>query len=251
MSRISNPDAGNSLAVWSFVQDWKFYSAEGGRKRGHWADNSAFKNGAIQGYQAAQPHSFTIRDIENSIRPAREIIEIEDESGSDQVTDSDFDSSDEDDATRPEVEDWIRNTISSQAPLQYFDVDTRRWMTQDEDVSDGFLAELKDIASALDSDGRKLEGKTLVENVTNISPSESQGRDAAGGDLGFGGPEMGVDQPIEDSVASLPPRDHPKDIENLADLCADLMDMHGDKATRSVQAGHLRDIDYELAWTGM
>ena len=32
------------VAVWAFVQDYKFYKAEGGKRR-NWYDNAAFKDG--------------------------------------------------------------------------------------------------------------------------------------------------------------------------------------------------------------
>ena len=188
-------------------------------------------------------------EIENSVQKGREIIEIEDDSRSDQAEYSDSCSSNEDDPNLMKIEEWIRNTKADQASLQYFDVETRRWMTKNEDLSDDFLMELRDIAGHLDSNDSKIEGDTLVENVLDISRSEDEDRDT-GGDRGLGGLEMKIDSVIEDSLA-VPASNHQRDFERLGELRADVMHLHGDGAISAVQVGHNMDIDYDFAWTGM
>ena len=59
----------------------------------------------------------------------------------------------------------------------------------------------------------------------------------------FGGAKMDIDSPIAVPAA--------EDAMNLDELCADLMNMHGDGRTSLVQGRGNIDTDYEFAWTGM
>lgn len=240
---MSSTDFRMCEGVWSIVQDYKFYNAEGGRKRGHWLDNVAFRNGALQGYQAVRPGAPAGLEIEdNIIKSAREK-----NSGSDQATESDFNSSDEDGPIPVEVEDWVRNTQSNQPSLQYFDLEKSQWMSQEEDVSDDFLAELRDVVGNLDNNldgnGPEIDGDTLVENPEDVSRGGHEDRDMDG-DPDFGGLEMDID-------SAVPGRNHLEEFEDVNELCADVMRMHGDEAVSSVQAGDIMDIDYKFSWTGM
>lgn len=146
------------------------------------------------------------------------------------------------------VETEGQNARASQASLQFFDVQTNKWTTSEEPLSDAFFAELRDIAG-MDSNDSKIESDTFVESVLDVSRSEKEDRDMTG-DKGFGGPDMDIDSVMEDPVA-VPARDHQEEFGNLDELCADIMHMHGDKTISAVQAGHNMDIGYEFSWTGM
>lgn len=222
------------VGIWAFCQDYKFYNAEGG-KRVHWADNSAFKHGAMQGYQATRPHMESSLEIEDNITAAKEIIEILDDSETD----------DEDGPVPMDIEDWIQGTQDPQSILQHYDLETGKWMTQgEEDLSEGFFAELRDIASK--SDGYKSEIDRGIFTGTNVDlfGSTLQDRDMVD-EPGFGGLGPEITSVIENPVA-VPPRNNAEEFRNLNELCADVMHMHGVENVRPGQ-----HIDYEFSWTGM
>ena len=132
------------------VQDYKFYNAEGGRKKGNWSENVAFRAGALQGYQAARGTLTSLEVQETNKKLATEVIEILDDSESDSDLDGDH-----------------------QIPMEV-DVKTSRWMTRGEDVSYNFLAELREV---VDRNGFETEGDAMFQD--NMEASESHGRDKA------------------------------------------------------------------------
>lgn len=228
--------------VWAFVQDWKFYNAEGARKRGHWSANVAFKDGAIQGYRAVQPVPLASLQIEDKMKSFREIIEIEDESG-------DESDSSEDGATQMEIEDWVRKTKASQASLQHFDLETSKWTTREEDLTDRFIAELGYVARNVNSSGPEMDGDTMAEDT--MGWPESNFPDV-GSNLPADGPELdNTGNTVIEEVPPVPSRSHPEQFENVDELCADVMHMHGDDASGSGSVAKGMEIDYEFSWTGM
>ena len=182
-----NADFKTCVAVWALVQDYKFYNAEGARRKGNWSDNVAFKAGALQGYQATHGQLSDFEREETEKRLRIEIIEISDDSESDSDSDGD-----------------------QQIPMEV-DVETSRWATRGEDVSN-FLAELKELAD-----------------------SESHGQD-----------ETANLPPICQRMDS--DRDNVWDIN---ELCADVNHMHGDTDHDSGLSAEEMKIEYEFAWTGM
>ena len=123
------------------VQDYKFYNAEGGRKKGNWSDNVAFRAGALQGYQATCGTLSILEVEETKKKSGIEIVEITDDSESDSDSDGDH-----------------------RMPMDV-DVNTSRWTTRGEDVSN-FLTELKEVADC-DSHGRH-EAANLPPNCRRI-----------------------------------------------------------------------------------
>ena len=228
--------------VWSLCQDYKFYNAEGGKKRGHWANNSAFRDGAVQGYQSVLSDTHTSLQIGDNVQSAREIIEIADDSNPD-------DDSESDDLMPVDIEDWVWKTCKPQSSLQHYDRERGTWMTQEEDLGDNFLAELRDIAGNLDESGPGIGGDYSTGNTMNVSQNAYQLGDVAR-NSGFGGLEMDTSSVIEDSFAA-PVMAHSEDFSNLDELCADVMHMHGDEGVRPVQMEEEMEIDYEFSWTGM
>lgn len=114
--------------MWALVQDYKFYNAEGGRKKGNWSENVAFRAGALQGYQATRGMLSNLEVEETKKKLGIDIVEITDDSESDLDGDRDH-----------------------QLPMEV-DVKTSRWTTRGEDVSN-FLAELRELADS-ESHGR-------------------------------------------------------------------------------------------------
>ena len=110
--------------MWALVQDYKFYNAEGGRRKGNWSENVAFREGALQGYQAIRGTLSNLEVEETKKKLEIEIVEVSDDSESD---------SDGGDGNH-------------QMPMEA-DVETSRWTTRGEDVSN-FLAELKELADS-------------------------------------------------------------------------------------------------------
>ncbi|CAD6589678.1 MAG: hypothetical protein ASARMPRED_004166 [Alectoria sarmentosa] len=239
VAKLCIPPKHFQSGVWSIVQDYKFYNAEGGKKRGDWLDNVAFRDGALQGYQAVRPGTSAGLEIEdNIIKSARKKKSV-----SDQATKSDSDSSDEDGPIPVEVEDWVRNAQSNQPSLQYFDLEKSQCMSHEEDVSEDFLAELRDVVGILDGNGSKIDGDALMENPEDVSRGGHEDRDRAS-DPDFGGLEMDID-------SAVPARNDLEEFEDVNELCADVMRMHGDEAVSSVQGGDIMDLDYKFSWTGM
>lgn len=177
---------------------------------------------------------------------AREIIDIEDSYQSD--SDSDPDSSQEDGRISGEIEDWVRNTQSHQAPLQYYDIESRKWMGKDHDLSENFMTELQAIAGSSDSN-LNVDCGNFADNDMNISGSAHQDRDMAN-DPGFDGFEVDTNSMTEDPV-SLPRGNYPKEFGNLDELCTDVMKMHGDEQNTRVRARRSVDTEYEYSWTGI
>ena len=177
---------------------------------------------------------------------AREIIDTEDSDQSD--SDSNPDSSQEDGRTSGEIEDWVRNTQSHQAPLQYYDIESRKWMSKDDGLSENFMMELQVIAGSSDSNPN-IDCGTFAENDMNISESAHQDRDMAN-DPGFDGFEVDTNLMTEDPV-SLPRGNYPKEFRNLDELCTDVMKMHGDEQNTRVRARRSVDTEYEYSWTGI
>ena len=105
------------------VQDYKFYNAEGGRKKGNWSENVAFRAGALQGYQAIRGTLSNLEVEETKKKSGIKIVEITDDSESGSASDGDH-----------------------QMPTEV-DVKTSRWPTRGEDVSN-FLAELEELADS-------------------------------------------------------------------------------------------------------
>ena len=125
---------------------------------------------AVQGYQAVRNDQLGNLEIENRINTAREIIEIHDDDGSENASGSDIDSvSSNGDVPVPVpvgVEDWIRKTQASQPVLQYYDVDTSKWTSQQEDLNDEFIAQLENTVGNLGSNSLKIDGIHLKESMT-------------------------------------------------------------------------------------
>lgn len=165
----------------------------------------------MQGYQAVRSDKLASVEIESRIETAREIIEI-----SDSDSDSDSASSDEDIPVSARVEDWIRNTQASQPSLKYYDLESSKWVNKEEDLNDECVAELGNIVGNLDSN----------------SPKNDHSRFTQG--------------PV-----AVPVRSRPNESRNLDELCADLMNMHGDGYINQVGASHNTDTGYEFGWTGM
>ncbi len=231
-------DPGMSAGVWSLGQDYKFYNAEGGKKRGKWTNNAAFREGAVQGYQSVLSDTPTSLPIGDNVQSAREIIEISDDSIPD-------DDSDSDDLMPVDVEDWVWKTPKTQPSLQFYDLERGEWMTQEEDLDDNFLAELRDIAGSFDENGPGIGGDDSAGNTMNVSQNAYQLGDVAR-NSDFSGSEMDTSSVIEDSFMP-----HSEDLSNLDELCADVMHMHGDEGVRPVQRDEDMEIGYEFSWTGM
>ena len=224
--------------MWSVFQDWKFYNAEGGRKRAHWSLNSAFRNGALQGYQA---HSGMLATLGNTMS-AREIIVIED-SG------SDSESGDEH-AIPAAIEDWVQKTQAATQSLKYFDLETSKWRTKEEDLSDNFLAELRDMVCSESSRGPEMDGDTMAEDAMGVPKSDCQNMAS---NLPSNGPVFDTTSNVViKDVGAGPSRDHPKLSKNLLhELCADVLRMHGDEASNIELAANDMEIEYEYSWTGI
>ena len=229
--------------MWAIVQDYKFYSAEGG-KRIRWVENSAFKDGALQGYQAHQPHPLPSLLITSSHATAREIIQTDD-SESDSALSSDSHASEQEGQDPVEVEDWIRKTQENQSSRQYYDVETSTWMTQDEELSEDFFVELKDFANNVDDE---IGFGVLTKRAQDVSQNRHQDTNMTG----LGGLQVQID-PVTEDPFTVPARNHLEESKFLDELCADVMHAHGDGALNSVTAEEERSIQssYEFAWTGM
>ena len=117
-------------------------------------------------------------------------------------------------------------------------------MSKEEDVSEEFLGQLKDVVGSSDR-GTPANRHSAKHNMV-IRQNKDQDIDMTMTTAAFGGAEMDIDSPI-----AVPAADHLKDAINLDELCADLMNMHGDGHTSLVQKRGNIDTDYEFAWTGM
>ena len=127
LSESYSAEFNNCVGVWALVQDYKFYNAEGGGRRGNWNENVAFRAGAMQGYQAVRGTLSNLELEETKKKSGIEIVEITDDSESESDSGGD------------------------QLPMEA-DVETSRWTTRGEDLSN-FLPELKEIADR-ESHGR-------------------------------------------------------------------------------------------------
>lgn len=237
LSPRRNSDPEMFIGVWAIVQDWKFYNAEGGKKRGHWAENVAFKDGALKGYQAIQ--AGTLASLDN-ITSARNIIEIEDSSGAE----SDSDSTEEDGPIPLRVDDWVRNTVANQASLQFFDFETSRWTTKEDDLSDTFMSELRDMAGNVNA------GDKVFEDTLGVPETNRQDEASNLALLALDNPEKDTENMVEVGLA-VHSRDPPEEFENVDELCADVMHMHGDEVMNSELAANKMEMEYEFCWTGM
>ena len=163
---------------------------------------------------------------------AKEIIEIEDDSECKQASasDSDSESSSEDVPIPAGVEDWVRNTQASQPSLQYYDLETSKWMSKDEDVSDQFLGELKDVGNY---DNNSPAHDSFAQNNMDIPQSTHEDRE------------------MDNHPVTIPAGHHPQELMNLDELCADVMKMHRDEDITQVRETRNVEADYEFAWTGM
>lgn len=83
-------------------------------------------------------------------------------------------------------------------------------------MNDGFIAEVDNIVGNLDSNNPKNDHSRITRG------------------------------PIASPLGSCP-----NESRNLDELCADLMNMHGDGCIKQVMASHDMDTDYEFGWTGM
>ena len=179
----------------------------------------------MKGYQAIQPGTLASLNVTS----AREIIEIEDSS----EVESDSNSSEKDEPTPSRVDDWVRNTVVNQASLQFFDFETSRWTTKEDDLSDTFMAELRDMAV----------------NV-NAGVPETNRQDEAS-NLAIDNPEKGGTDNVAEGDLAVLSRDPPEEFENVDELCADVMHMHGDQVMKSELVANKMEIEYEFGWTGM
>ena len=204
---------------------------------------------AVQGYQVIRNDNLATLQIENQIKTAQEIIEIEDDSEFDQAFGSDSESSSDDVEIPSRVEDWIRNTQASQPSLQYYDIETSRWMKKEEDVSNDFLGELRDVVGNLDTNSPKNDGSHLAELDMEFPRNAHEDREMTGVP-GFGRSELNAD-PVTQNAVAAPAANHPEELMNLDELCADVMKMHKDWDFIPVQEKRNVNTKYEFAWTGM
>ena len=225
---------GMFIGVWAIWQDFKFYNADGCRKRTHWSLNSAFRDGALQGYQA---HSGLLATFSNTIS-GREVIEIHD-------SESDLSSSDDDDHIPMGLEDWIQNTVASQTSMHYFASDKNRWMTKEDDLDDDFFTELREMAALEDVNGLDSNADGMIEGI--ICVSETDGQDQADS-LASNGQEMDTDAVVEGAFTT-PLTESPKKCENLHELLADVLRMHGEASNSELAVN--REMEYGFCWTGM
>ena len=204
---------------------------------------------AVQGYQVIRNDNLATPEIENQIKTAKEIIEIEDDSESSQASDSNSESSTEDVSILPRVKDWIRNTQANQSFLQYYDIETSKWLKKEDDVSDEFLGELRDVAGNLDNNGPKNDRGHFAEKDMEIPRNAHEDREMTSVP-GFGRLELEID-PVTENAVAVPAGNLPKELMKLDELCADLMKMHKDEDFTRVQERRNVDTNYEFAWTGM
>lgn len=165
---------------------------------------------------------------------AKEIVQIDDWS-------SDSDSSDQEGRTQLEVQNWVQNTQAATRSLQHFDLGTRKWTIQDEDLTDDFLAELKAMA---DTDNLRTDGDRMIEDTIFVSETDRQDET---GNVVFSGHEMDLYTVIEGG-SGFSSSDSPKESENIHKLCLDLLGMHGEADTPRVA---VKDAEYGYCWTGM
>ena len=223
------------VGVWAFVQDYKFYNAEGGKRRQLWTHNNAFRDGAMRGYHSVQSASLETGD-------EKEIIHIPDDSESGQT-------SDDDEIIPMDIENWIRTTQANQASVQYFDPESKTWTHRQRTLSDDFLTELRDAAGSGDSNNPKTDGGISAGYNKDLPGSALQDRDMAD--------ETGFDSLEESSSVAevsvvIPARNRSEEFRHLDELCADVMQMHGDNESSSARTEEQeRDVDYEFCWTGM
>ena len=103
-------------------------------------------------------------------------------------------------------------------------------MSKDEDVSDDFLGELKDVG---DLDNNNPANRNFAENDMDIPRSTHEDRE------------------MDNGPVTAPAKSYPKDLMNFDELCADVMKMHRDEDIIQVQEIRNMEVDYEFAWTGM
>lgn len=226
-------DTGILTGVWSLWQDYKYYSAEGGTRRGPWSRNAAFRDGALSGYQA---RSGLLATLENK-KSAKEIVQIDDSS-------SDSDSSDPEGQTHLEVQNWVQKTQAATQSLQHFTPGTRKWLIQHEDLSNEFLAELKELAETANVDSPHIDGDKMIEDTVCVSDTNPQ---EEAGNMASEGIEIDTTAVIEGGLG-VPSSDSDMDLGEIHKLCKDLLGMHGE-ANRSRMAA--KEMEYNFCWTGM
>ena len=160
------------------VQDYKFYNAEGGRRKGHWSENVAFEAGALQGYQATRGTLSDI-EVEETKKLGIEIVEITDDSESDSDSDGDH-----------------------QIPMEV-DVERSRWTTSGGDVS-YFLGDLEELANSeshgqdktanLPADCQRIDSdRDIVQDINRLCADVNHMHGNADHDSGLSADEMEID----------------------------------------------------------
>ena len=120
-------------------------------------------------------------------------------------------------------------------------------MKKEEDVSDEFLGELRDVVEDLENNSPKNDGSHLAELDMEIPRNAHEDREMTGVP-GFGSSELDTDSV---TLLAAPAANHPEDLMNLDELCADVMKMHKDEDFMHVQERRNVNTKYEFAWTGM
>ena len=187
----------------------------------------------MQGYQVIRNDNLATLEIENSIQKAIEVIEIQDDSESNQASDSDAESINKDDPIAAGIENWLHNTQASQAPLQYYDLETRKWMSKEEDLSEEFLGKLRGAVGDLDNNSP--DHRNFAEQDMNIPQNTHKDRELAN----------------KGHPVALPVGNQHTELMNLDELCADVMNMHRNDDITQVHERRDMDTDYEFSWTGM
>lgn len=105
------------------------------------SNNVTFKGGAQKGYEAARHHKVANFENKENRDTASQLIDVEDDSQSDQSLTSHSASSNRDGQNAVDVEDWTRRT-EHQTPTQHLDMGASNWMNKDGYLSNEFLTEL-------------------------------------------------------------------------------------------------------------
>ena len=164
----------------------------------------------MNGYRSLQANSSISLAFTEDLQSARDVVVIDDSD------------SDEEEFRPIEIADWLRSTQSSQPFLRYCDVESGKWISEEEKLSENFLAELRNTAGA---DATPQPGNIAGDTGTNV---------------------IGMDtNPVSEHLITVTTKDH------IDELCSDVMHMHGDDAVSSIQTEHDANIDYQFVWTGM
>ena len=94
-------------------------------------------------------------------------------------------------------------------------------MEKEEDVSDEFLGELRDVVGNLDNNSPKNDRRHFTEQNMEIPPNTHEDREMTGV-LGFGRSEFHTD-PVTQNAVAAPAANHSEELMNLDKLCADVM----------------------------